>query len=76
MEQKKLMNDFRVIIQLTNGYFYKLTRKIPVVKQLVQLAFLFPLNLLGWVMALLPSNNDLYLDNLLIAEKISDSSNE
>lgn len=72
VEQKKLMKDFRVIIQLTNGYFYKLTRKIPVVKQLVQLLLLFPLNLLGWVLALLPSNNDLYLDNLLVAEKVND----
>lgn len=72
IEQKKLMNDFRVIIQLTNGYFYKLTRKTPVMKQLVQLLLLFPLNLLGWLLALLPANNDLYLDNLIVAEKTSD----
>ncbi len=75
VEQKKLMPDFRVITQLMNGYFYKLTRKIPVVKQLVQLLILFPINILGWLVALLPNNDDLYLDNLIVVEKISDIEN-
>ena len=72
VEQYKLMTDFRVIIQLTNGYFYKLTRKIPVIKQLTTLLIMFPMNLLGCLLTLLPDNKDLYLDNLIIVEKVND----
>lgn len=72
LEQYKLMNDFRVIIQLSIGYFYKLSRKITVVKQLVQLLIIFPLNVLGWICLMIPANQDLYLDNLLVAEKVID----
>jgi SAM-dependent methyltransferase len=68
--QKKITDDFRVIIQLINGYLYKITRKIPLLKQLIQLFVIFPVTVIGIVISfILPKNPDLYLDNIVLCEK-------
>jgi SAM-dependent methyltransferase len=72
--QKKTVPDFRTIIQLANAYFYKITRGIPVLKQIVQILLIFPVTLAGIIISLiLPQNKDLYLDNVLLCEKVRDS---
>jgi SAM-dependent methyltransferase len=67
----KSVNDLRVIAQLLNGYLYKKTAPRPLLKQLVTIFIMFPVNFFGILVAkLLPSNNDLYLDNIILAEKV------
>jgi SAM-dependent methyltransferase len=73
IEHQKTAADFRTIVQLFNGYLYKSTRRIPVVKQLVQLFIIFPGTLIGILISfLLKKNEDLYLDNIILCEKVQD----
>lgn len=70
---KKSVNDFRVIFQLTAAYMYKISlRGGFVVKQLVRLLVTFPLTLLSFAALLLPKNDDLYLDQIVVARKKHD----
>lgn len=72
LEHKKSVNDFTVIIQLMNAYIYKITFGIPIIKQLSIILFA-SLNIFGIIFSLiLPKNNDLFLDNIVLAEKIKD----
>lgn len=70
LQQEKSVHDLRVLVQLFNGYLYKLTVKVPVLRILVTLCIIFPIHLifipLAWIF---PSNKDLYLDNIILAEK-------
>jgi SAM-dependent methyltransferase len=69
---RKSVNDFRVIFQLINDYTYKktLTKNI-VINQITALFLMAPVTLFGLlVSALLPKNDDLYLDNIILAQKI------
>jgi SAM-dependent methyltransferase len=70
----KSLNDTRVIFQLINGYIFKKTiylRSNPKVNLLVSLVFNAWINILGLVLGfILPKNNDLYLDNVVLAKKI------
>jgi SAM-dependent methyltransferase len=67
--QAKLVNDLRVVAQLLNAYIYKLSRSIPIVKQLTMVLVMFPINVFGILLSVFPSNPDLYLDNLIVARK-------
>ena len=73
VEQKKTAPDIRVIFQLINAYLYKiLVTKSPVVNQLLCFFCLSPFNILGEVLHhFVPGNNDLYLDNVIVAKKES-----
>ncbi|HPM10128.1 MAG TPA: class I SAM-dependent methyltransferase [Paludibacter sp.] len=73
VEQKKTAPDIRVIFQLINAYLYKiLVTKSPVVNQLLWFFCLSPFNILGEVLHhFVPGNNDLYLDNVIVAKKES-----
>lgn len=70
---KKTLNDFRVIIQLINGYVFKKTiffRKNPIANIMASIIFNAWLNVIGGIISyILPRNNDLYLDNVIVAEK-------
>ncbi len=71
VEQRKSVNDFRVIFQLVNAYLYKKMMSSNQYLNLV-LAFLVmsPINVAGEIVGfLLPENNDLYLDNVILARK-------
>lgn len=71
LEQRKSMDDIRVIFQLLNTYIYKktLTRNRWLNLLLVCL-FMAPVNVLGELCALItPRNSDLYLDNVVLARK-------
>lgn len=68
---EKSCPNFGVIFQLVNGYIYKITKKLPLIfRMLFILLLCFPFTILGLILgSLLPNNNDLYLDNILIVSK-------
>jgi SAM-dependent methyltransferase len=71
LEQHKLLDDASMIFQLVNAYLYKLTRSRSTLLNLLTTAVLLaPVSLLGWLTGrLLPRNPDLFLDQLVIAER-------
>ena len=69
----KTVNNFGIIYQMTNAYFYKITRNIPVVKQLTTLFISSFITIFGILISkILPKNNDLYLDSVVLARKVKD----
>jgi len=72
VKQSKSVNDIRVIFQMLNMYiFKKLKSKNKYINLIVSVLFISWLNILGQLLSfLLPKNNDLYLDNIILAEKI------
>ena len=73
LSHKKTLSDFWVIIQLINGYIFKKTlffRKNPMSNIIASVIFNAWLNIIGGILSfILPKNNDLYLDNVIVAEK-------
>jgi hypothetical protein len=74
LQQHKLLDNFSVLVQLAIAYFFKVSRsRSRVLNLLVGAVFFAPLTVLGLVLgALLPRNPDLFLDQLVLAEKIHD----
>ena len=75
IEYRKSINDIRLIFQLVNDYIYKktVTRNV-YLNLLTTLILMSPFNILGEVLSkILPKNNDLYLDNVFLVEKIRDA---
>jgi SAM-dependent methyltransferase len=73
IKHHKSVNDFGVIVQLLNVYLYKITYRIPLLRQLTTITLGAIINFLGIVISfILPKNNDLYLDNILLARKLND----
>ena len=72
LEQRKSVDDIRVIFQLMNLYILnKLRTKSGVLNQLMILVLIAPLNIFGSLINLiLPSNSELYLDNIILARKV------
>jgi len=72
VEQRKSMDDIRVIFQLLNTYIYKKTvTSNGWVNLVVTLLLMAPFNVLGEILSLLlPRNPDLYLDNIVLARKL------
>ena len=71
VKQRKTVSDIRVIFQIINTYLYKiLFTRNPHVDLLLCFLFMSPFNILGEVLyRLLPQNDDLYLDNVILARK-------
>lgn len=71
LDQRKSMNDIRVIFQLLNGYLYKKTvTSNGYLNLLTTFSLMAPINLLGELFSkILPRNDDLYLDNIILAQK-------
>jgi hypothetical protein len=76
--QRKTCADFRAITQLWSGFLYKITRsRYRFLKAISQVFLIAPLNLMGGVLALiLPRNQDLYLDNLVLARRSGEPDGE
>lgn len=76
MVQKKTAGDLTVFAQLFNLYLYKLVyRKHSLLKKLVTFFFMTPVTVLGIIFRkFMPRNNDLYLDNIILATKINNHS--
>ncbi|NQV88635.1 MAG: class I SAM-dependent methyltransferase [Parcubacteria group bacterium] len=72
IEQRKTISDIRVIFQLINCYIHKTLRIKNYKLRLFFYFFLFsPITILGILFSkILPKNNDLYMDNIILAQKI------
>lgn len=70
----KSNNGLEVIFQLINAYIFKVTlTKSVYINLLMTLIFMAPVNILGLILSkILPKNNDLYLDNIVLAKKVRD----
>lgn len=71
IEQRKSVNDIRVVFQLLNAYLYKKTVSgNKYINMLLTLVLMAPWNIVGELLAkVLPDNSDLYLDNVVLAKK-------
>ncbi len=71
IDQKKTMADIRAIFQLINVYLYKITLTNNRIFNLFMCVVLFtPINLFGLIFGkILPKNDNLYLDNVVLAKK-------
>ncbi|PKP35493.1 MAG: methylase [Bacteroidetes bacterium HGW-Bacteroidetes-17] len=74
VEQRKSNNGITVIFQLLNAYIYKITlTKYVFLNLLFTILLMAPINILGLIFSvILPKNNDLYLDNIILAKKVKD----
>lgn len=74
IECRKSNNGIEVIFQLINDYIYKVTlTKYVYVNLISMLILMSPVNIIGLAVSkFLPRNNDLYLDNIVLAEKVKD----
>jgi SAM-dependent methyltransferase len=75
VEHRKSVNDIRVVFQLLNDYIYKKTlTSNPYLNLTAAVALMAPINILGEGLArILPKNDDLYLDNVVLAVKNDDA---
>ena len=73
VRHQKLMADASLLFQLANAYLYKVIRpRAPSMQLLCTALFMSPMSILGLVAgALLPKNEDLFLDQLVIAEALA-----
>lgn len=74
MEYRKINNGVEVIFQLINDYIFKVTlTKSGYINLFTTLFLMAPVNILGLVLSkILPKNDDLYLDNIVLAKKVKD----
>ncbi len=72
VQHQKLLADVSVIFQLLNAYLFKTLRtRSTFFNMIVTSLIIGPVSLLGLVLGkLLPKNQDLYLDQLVIAERL------
>lgn len=73
LRHEKLLDDVSVLFQLLNAYVFKVTRtRWPIVNVLLVPLLMAPVSALGWLAGrLLPRNPDLYLDQVIVAERAS-----
>lgn len=73
LEQRKSMDDIRVIFQLLNGYiFKKVVSKNGWINVVLTIVLIAPFNVLGELLSYItPRNADLYLDNIILAKKVA-----
>ncbi|MCR4321040.1 MAG: class I SAM-dependent methyltransferase [Candidatus Brocadiaceae bacterium] len=71
IEHRKSVCDIRAVFQLLNGYIYKKTvTKNIYANILITAFFMSPFNILGELLSkVLPKNEDLYLDNVILLKK-------
>lgn len=75
IEHHKSIADIRVIFQLVNAYIYKVTiSRSKYLNMLLTLVIMAPVNIVGELLArILPRNEDLYLDNIVLAKKVNNA---
>lgn len=70
VEQRKSTDDIRAVFQLLNAYIFKKSKAHGWARAAAMLFLMAPLNILGQLLgALLPRNEDLYLDNIVLARR-------
>lgn len=72
IHHQKLEADASVIFQLSNAYLYKIVQDFPIpIKLIFTATVMATLNVLGVITAkFLPDNPDLFLDHVILAEKV------
>ena len=70
-QQRKLLDDFSLVLQLVNAYLFKVLRtRSPAVNLALTALLMAPVTVLGLVLgAMLPRNADLFLDQLVLARR-------
>ena len=73
IELRKTMGDVRTIFQMLNAYLFKKTHvRNPYLGLAATLVLMAPFNLAGTILSwVMPRNADLYLDNVVLARKVS-----
>lgn len=73
VEQRKTLADIRILFQLINSYIFRfLNTRNTNMNMLLCLIFMSPFNVLGEVLyKVLPKNEDLYLDNIILGKKVT-----
>lgn len=73
LEHHKTNTGFISILQLLNGYIFKVTlSKFRLLNWLSMLFVMAPINLFGFLLQkVFPKNPDIYLDNVILAKKIA-----
>jgi len=70
IDQKKINPDLMAIVQLINSYIYKITVRFNLLRKITTVLIMFPVNVVGIIISkILPFNADLYLDNIILAQK-------
>lgn len=71
IEHRKSVCDIRVVFQLLNGYIYKKTvTKNGYINMFIAFFLMSPFNIMGELLSkVLPKNEDLYLDNVILLKK-------
>jgi SAM-dependent methyltransferase len=71
LRQEKLLADASVLFQMLNAYLFKVTRaRSPFFNLLLIPVLMAPVSLLGWLAGVvLPRNPDLFLDQVVVAER-------
>lgn len=71
IEQRKTLTNVSVIFQIVNAYIYKITQtRSRLINLLLAICLISPVTIVGICTSmLLPSNYDLYLDNVVLARK-------
>jgi|OM-RGC.v1.010864722 Methylase involved in ubiquinone/menaquinone biosynthesis len=74
IEQDKINDDASILFQLLNAYLFKITSRWYVLpKYLFTIFVMGPINILGLLSkVILPKNQDMYLDNIVLVEKLQD----
>lgn len=72
LQHKKLAADASILFQLGNAYLYKITQHLPmVIKIFLTATVMAIINIFGVLAGkLLPDNPDLFLDHVVLAEKV------
>lgn len=72
IKHEKIGCDATILFQLTNAYLFKVTKSWPkLINFLFTVLVIGPINLFGlFIGKVMPSNQDLYLDNAVLAKKI------
>lgn len=69
--QTKICADASIIFQLINCYIYKLLPNSIYIQLVFNILFMAPISVIGVFLGkILPNNDDLFLDQLIIAEKV------
>lgn len=77
VKHEKINSDFSVIIQLINAYIYKILPNDPKTRLLLCVLLMAPVTAFGILLAkILPINPDLYLDQIVLAQKKGEPKNE
>jgi SAM-dependent methyltransferase len=71
LEQKKTLSDIRILFQLINSYLFRfLNSHNTNINMFLCFIFMSPLNILGQILyKIFPKNENLYLDNVILAKK-------